>query len=1008
MACLRIHLLGEVRVYRDKEPVALPTRKIQALLAYLITHHDRAHSRQKLMGLFWGESPEKKARDSLYNAISVFRRALGPNILIAQTGSIGLNPRSAALLQYERCCKILRDELSAEPLPETIALCEEIKKQSDLKIISDRLHRARLLLARYPELGAPFVGRADELAKLLARWQNAKDGRGGIILIHGEAGIGKTRLVHELLGTINKQECSVLIGNCHGIGLPYQPLIEALRDYLRSEASLAQLKKVSPLADLLKLLPELGELFPQLRPNPPLPPEEEQRRFFNALTQFLTISINQPLLILLDDLHLADTATLQYLRYLAHYLSDKRILLLGTYRTEEVDEAHPLCELISQLHPKGLLDKMSLKLLTLEEVSSLVKGMLRLEGAAAPQAQNEFAQKLYQETEGNPFFIMELIKSLIEGGALYVEEGRWHIPSSEEVEAHVPAMIKELISTRLRRVSQQGRELLEMCAVAGQELNLKTLLCTSSSKEEALLKTIEELRGAYLLEETERGYNFVHELIRQVVYGGLSLQKRRHLHLRVAQALEGLYLDRVEGISGEVAHHFEQAQAWPEALKYLLQAGERAKCAYANHEALNLFRRALTAIDQLMATKKLRQQSEERLLMKRFDIMRARVEIYQLLGHLPEQEPDLAEMLKLATRLKDWRRIAEAHLRKAEYCQMAGCYPEAEEELKRALAIHRKLGDRRGEGLALRQLGFVHESLGEYKEALKHYRQAHKIFTKSREKQGQASALTRMATMLWDLGDVQKALESAQKSNEIFKELGDLPRASDALTSMAIIYDNVGQDAKALEYHLQALKLRQEVGDRRREASALNNLGDFYRNRGKFAEALEYEARALPLWQETNYKRGEAATLRNIAIAQGELGNYQKALACFDESLQISREFGLKDQEIENLIWRSQQDLSTGEYQDAYERSKQAIALLEAGGHIQNKPLAYWYHFRVLEATNRREEATTYLRKAYEAVMAEAKKLKDRAMRESFLTNVKTNREIVGAWEEHGAQANLL
>lgn len=353
-----------------------------------------------------------------------------------------------------------------------------------------------------------------------------------------------------------------MIGNCYrpSAGLPYQPLIEALRDHL-PQVNLDRLKQVKPLwlAEVAKLVPELGDLLEsKLQENLPFQPEEEQLRLFIALMEFLiALSDARPLLLFLDDLHHADGSTLKYLHYLAHHLPRKRILLLGTYRPEEVSEAHQLAELIGQLYPQGLLERMSLGRLSQEETALLIEEMLGLE-----EGEEEFIRKMYQETEGNPFFIIELVKSVIEGGALYIEEGKWHTPSAEAVEAYIPPTVQEFIATRSRRLSQRGRELLNLAAVAGQEIDLKVLAHANGSKEGELMEALEELTATYFLEETERGYSFSHELIRQVIYEELRPIKRWRFHLRVGEALESAYPQRLDQLAGELAHHFYQAQRW--------------------------------------------------------------------------------------------------------------------------------------------------------------------------------------------------------------------------------------------------------------------------------------------------------------------------------------------------------------------------------------------------------------------------------------------------------------
>ncbi|HIC95677.1 TPA: hypothetical protein EYP12_03490, partial [Candidatus Bipolaricaulota bacterium] len=382
-------------------------------------------------------------------------------------------------------------------------------------------------------------------------------------VIDGEAGAGKTRLVQELASYVTGRGGLALIGSCHATseGLPYQPLIEALRNYL-SQASVERLRQLPSLwlAEVAKLIPELGELL-DISPNPPLSPDQEKNRLFTGLTEFIgSISQDKPMLLFLDDLHWVDRATLRYLSYLAHYIPQERILVVGTYRTEEVDEGHSLAELIGQLYPKGLMARLTLKGLAKEEVANLLKGMLGLKAK-----EEEFSQRIFKETEGNPFFVVELVKSLIEGGVLYPEGEGWHILSGEIIADYVPATVREVIRARLRRVSQRGRELLSLAAVAGREFDLE-VLSAADGYEEELLEIMDELLQAHLVLERDQGYEFGHELIRQVVYEGLSSAKRRNLHLRIGRAMESVYAQQIDEVAGELAQHFYQAERWQKAL----------------------------------------------------------------------------------------------------------------------------------------------------------------------------------------------------------------------------------------------------------------------------------------------------------------------------------------------------------------------------------------------------------------------------------------------------------
>ncbi len=1152
MEPLRVHLLGEFRVYRGGERLDLPTKPIKSLFAYLVTHRQRGFPPELLAGTFWGEASEEKARDSLNTALSVLRRAI-PNSIITEYGNIRFNPelrcwldleeferklkesrglerpgdrmkclqravqlyqgdfmegfyddwvlleqerlrelylealkglvdchkalkeygqaieccqmilknsplreeahreliylyylsgdRDAALLQYRECCKVLKKELGVEPLPETRALYEEIRERAEL-LISDRLSRARLLLARYPELGAPFVGRAEELAKLIARWERAKAGRGGLVLIGGEAGAGKTRLVQELLGLITKEEASVLIGRCSrpgpgaGTELPYQPLSEALRGYL-PKVDPAQLEGMKPLwlAEVAKLVPELGELvkLPEGLTRRPQPEGEEQWRLTIALTEFLLALSEEawpeakpearPLLIFLDDLHQADESTLRYLHYLAHHLLGKRILLLGTYRTEELGGA--LAELISRLHPQGLLERMSLGRLSREEAATLIREMLKLEG------EEEFIEKIYQETEGNPFFIIELLKALIEGGALYFEEGMWRTPLAEVSEAHIPPTVRELISQRLRRLSPRGRKLLELAAVAGQEVELEVLAGANGSLEGELAEILEELTGSYLLQETERGCRFSHELIRQVVYEGLGPLKRQRLHLRVGEALESADPQRIK----ELAHHFYHGRRWERAFVYLMEAAAQAERVYALKEALACLGKAEEALSRMGLA---RPQFQER----EFELLVHQVDIQGILGRRAEQEEGITRLFALAQALGDEAKLAQVHRRKAELCLVQGQYQGARREAEEELAITRRLGDKMGQALALKDLGAAYGYLGDYNCALEHFEpavelmrelqdrrgeatalgncglayyylgryeqalatleSARRLSAQAGDKQGEGKLLNNLGAVHWRLGDYPQALEAFTEAHKLAEEIGDRRGELDALGNIGALYIKLGRYDQAKELQERVLRSRRELGDRRGEGLSLYSLGIIARCVGRADRALEYLHQALEICRDTGDKRREAVTLNELGFTYHLLGEEEEALEQLERAAELSA--GLKDPviEIENLAYRSMVHLALGEAEAALECSKRAVALLEAGGSAEYPQMIYFNHSQVLAALGLAEGAREYLKKAHDEVLRRADRIGDRAMKDDFLGNVMVNREVVARWLREG------
>jgi tetratricopeptide (TPR) repeat protein len=339
------------------------------------------------------------------------------------------------------------------------------------------------------------------------------------------------------------------------------------------------------LADLLTLAPELKPYYPSVPSNPALSPEAEQRRLFeNVVTFCAALSELHPLLIVLDDAHWADSGSLALMRHLARRLRNKRVLLLATYRELEVNEARPLREVLLDLNRERLARRLKLGRLTHDQTGALLEAIF--EEAIAP----DFLERIFRETEGNPFFIEELCKELVESGRLYYQDGRWHRPSMDELE--LPQSIREVIQARVSKLTPEHREALTLAAILGREFDFDTLSLASGHNEELLIEALEIAEQAQLIEEVsgERGatFSFAHALIPATLAESVPTLRRRKLHRQAAQAIERLRPEAFE----DLAHHYEAAGDDQRALVSYTKAGERASRAYSNQEAESYIRAA--------------------------------------------------------------------------------------------------------------------------------------------------------------------------------------------------------------------------------------------------------------------------------------------------------------------------------------------------------------------------------------------------------------------------------
>jgi predicted ATPase/DNA-binding SARP family transcriptional activator len=753
-----------------------------------------------------------------------------------------MGDRNAAIQQYRECETILKQELDVEPLPETQALFKEIEERASTEKM-EMLAARRELIRRYPELGAPFVGREQECEKLIAAWERATQGSGRAVLVAGEAGIGKTRLAQEVIQYAGGQNGLALIGRCYEAEgrLPYQPWIEVFRQAF-SQTPSQVLGTLSPLwlGQLMKLVPELIERFPAVKPTASLlAPEQERNRLFEAFAQCLVhLSRQQPLFIFLDDLQWTDESTLHFTHYLLRTLSRERMFLLGVYRVEEVDEEHPLWQMTQHSLKEGLLEVLELTSLSELDVEALVSRMLKVE--QGPQA---LTQRLQESAHGNPFFVVELLKSLIEAGAVYLDDRQtWQIASEKLVSHTLPATVKAVVQTRLRRLSHANRELLDLVSTRTRAFDVDFLEQALGRREEELAENLAELLKAHFVMEEASQYQFRHDILREVIYQGLIAERRRQLHRKAGQALETIQLQRAghlrNGTTGEIAQHFYQAGEWPKALEYSLLAGKQAwSKSYAKEEAAYFYQRALELAERLR---------DEQCLMKAY---KGLGEVYCFTD---KHDEGLEYSLKALELCKDPEERADI------YCAVANVY-HYKREFENALSYCDKaleeLGPKR-ESLAAVKI-YDHASsclnwLLRYDKAIEYCEHALKILKKNPNDALTALILSTMGHAYSSKGDYEKAAEHLARAAKLAKGTRDFHTIANTSFSLGLAYYNGGHVDQALVAWNESLQASGMIGNPGAIAAIYNRLTQASIREGDIDQALNYAHRQLEHYRESD------------------------------------------------------------------------------------------------------------------------------------------------------------
>ncbi len=487
--------------------------------------------------------------------------------------------RAAALHTYHTCVTTLRRELGVPPDAATRTLHEQL------------LNAERTFATAAPPHAAeyPLVGRAVEWAHLQALWRRAAAGRPHLALLTGEPGIGKTRLAEELASWASRQ--GILTASARAYfaegELPYAPVAAWLR--ARSLPALEQLW----LTELARLLPELLTIHPDLPHPEPLQQDWQRSRLFEALVRGL-LGSRSPRLLILDDLQWCDQDTLGWLGYLLRFAPRAPLLILGTLRTGESLRPE-LRELLAALRHDDLITDIELGPLDAPQTAALATSVAERTISLA------LAESLYRGSEGNPLFVVEIVQAGLVGGTAGGPDA-WavdHAGAEREAPQPLPRKVRQVLDRRLGQLSPGAREVAELAATIGRQFTFDVLAAASEATDGALVSGLDELWERRIIREQESGYDFSHDKIREAVYAGLSLARRRLLHRSAARALETVYAGDLSGVRGHIARHYEQAGQARLAVTYYCRAAESAREVYANAEAIHYYRRAIVLLGSL-------------------------------------------------------------------------------------------------------------------------------------------------------------------------------------------------------------------------------------------------------------------------------------------------------------------------------------------------------------------------------------------------------------------------
>lgn len=685
--------------------------------------------------------------------------------------------RHQALRQYQVCRDVLRQELATVPDQTTDALYQALLTGRPLADTGRPGVRSRPALpeaVRHPPPG-PLVGRERALSALLGHLAQSRAGAGSTILVGGEAGVGKSRLASEVAREAAGRGALVLWGASYQQEgqLPYGPFVEAIEAYLADRPAAERRRFAVTYPELTALI---AALVPATAPTPPATDlETERARLFAAVARwFEALSAAQPLVLVLDDLHTADAASVQLLHYLARVAPRHRWLLLGTYREEDLVPGSTFQQLCATATRAGLCHRLDLLRLARQDCDRLIDSLLP-GGSADPP----LLERLYMLSLGNPLFARELVSALREQSGIDQQDGRWRVADEQAI--GVPLQVRALVASRIDRLGEDARRALALAAVAGMHTAFAVLRAASDLPEGPLLDALDLALAAQVLEERGDGYAFRHPLFRAALYDRLSRPRRAQLHAALARALEGPGVGASDGppeMVEALAHHWTEAGEPARAVPYLVRAGEHAARLYANVEAVARFRQALALLEGTGASVPDRQAHRAALGERLGDL-------HALGGETPAAWVAYTEALAAGRSLIDWETVTAARLRRkaARQALLNGDLTAAHDLLAEASALldgATVAPDRDLERTRLLAVS-AHEHWLAYRfpEALAAAEESAALAERLGAAEEQARAYEMMALACLPLGDWQRGLECERRRASLTDLNRDVTEAAD-------------------------------------------------------------------------------------------------------------------------------------------------------------------------------------------------------------------------------------
>ncbi|UCG69525.1 MAG: tetratricopeptide repeat protein [Thermoplasmata archaeon] len=657
-------------------------------------------------------------------------------------------------------------------------------------------------------------------------------------------------------------------------------------------------------------------------------PKARRNLLFKNVSMGLTRSAQtSPTLLCIEDLQWADPSSLALMHHIARNTKTSELFILSTYRPEDVaaedGKGHPLVGTMQLMNREDLYEKMDLERLPEGSLTEFLSALL-----GDFDFSDKFTNRIYNETEGNPLFVIELVKYLVDEEVIKKINGTWKLAKPLE-EGTIPSKVYNVISRRLNRVEMNDRKVLDYASIIGEAFDPTLLAFTLDIKRVQLLERLRYLEQTHRLIHPHNGnFKFDHAKIKEVLYSEIPEELGKEYHFTIADTLETLNKDNLDEVVGDLAFHYYRCKNKEKALFYLIKAANRAKKDFSNEEAIKFYNYALELEEEV----------------------RSRTEILENLGDtlgvIGDYEKTIEIYQSAMDSLTESRKKALIAVKAADAYVRMGNYNEGINHCSRAIDLVKGEGCKE-EALAIDLIGRIHHERGEHDEALKHHKKSLEIWEKINDPGGTATTLSHLGIDYYLRGEFDKALDYHNKSLILRKEIGDLRGLAQILDYIGVIHNWSGQYQNALEYYRQSLAIAEKIDDPYSLAESYINIGTVHLRREEFEEAKDYLGKTHEMVKKVDIPWCTSVLYWLLGDLSRKQGEPKKALEYYKGAEELSHKLGFhmwltyiycslaemyyEQNELKNAINKCQQALDISnqiQFKESIAKSKKIFGMI--------------------------------------------------------------------------------